>query len=108
MPIFARFLTFYSEQYDESYVFKNLYVSFHLLECKLGRLVGDNMVFFNAKMGISVRRCLTELKMSLRQDILERGSGECDKELIKNRWRWDWLFAPCKFFLYFSLSPSHP
>ena len=23
MPIFARFLTFYSEQYDESYVFKN-------------------------------------------------------------------------------------
>ena len=83
----------------------NLCVSFHLLECKLGRLVGDNMVFCNAKMGISVRRCLTDLKMSLRQDILERGSGECDKELIKNRWRWDWLFAPCKFFLYFSLSP---
>ena len=79
--------------------------SFHLLECKLGRLVSDNMVFFNAKMGISVRRCLTELKMSLRQDILERGSGECDKELIKNRWRWDWLFAPCKIFPYFSLSP---
>jgi hypothetical protein len=24
MPIFARFLTFYSEQYDESYVFKNV------------------------------------------------------------------------------------
>ena len=47
-------------------------------------------------------------KMSLKQDILERGSGECDKELIKNRWRWDWLFAPCKFFLYFSLSPVSP
>ena len=61
------------------------------------------MVLFNAKMGISVRRCLTELKMSLRQDILERGSGECDKELIKNRRRWDWLFAPCKCFPYFSL-----
>ena len=87
----------------QSYVFK-ICVSFHLLECKLGRLVGDNMVSFNAKMGISVRRCLTEFKMSLKQGILERGSGECDKELIKNRWRWDWLFAPCKF-----LSPlSHP
>ena len=53
MPIFARFLTFYSEQYDESYVFK-ICVSLHLLECKIGRLVGDNMVFFNAKMGIEI------------------------------------------------------
>ena len=68
--------------------------SFHLLERKLGRLVSDNMVLFNAKMGISVRRCLTELKMSLRQDILERGSGECDKELIKNRWEMGLVICP--------------
>ena len=105
MPIFARFLTFYSVQYDESYVFKmcvirSIYSS--------ANLAGLWAIIWYSSMLKWVFQCdatWQNWRCPWGKISLSEAAGSVTRSWSRIGGRWDWLFAPCKSFPYFSLSP---